>query len=64
VKSLIRVVGAKGGSGSGGSSSSGGSGGGGSGGGGGGGGHAPKLCFQFQKGQCTRGGGCRYSHDV
>jgi len=37
--------------------------GGGFGGGGGGGGGRPKgVCFDFQKGQCSRGEGCRFSH--
>jgi len=38
----------------------GGSGGGGSGGGGSGGGG---VCFDFQKGRCARGDGCKYRHD-
>ena len=27
-------------------------------------GQGPKLCWDFQKGRCTRGSNCRFSHDV
>ena len=32
-------------------------------GGGGGGGRAPGICFQFQRGECSYGDRCRFSHD-
>ena len=25
--------------------------------------YGPGVCYNFQKGQCTRGEGCRFSHD-
>jgi cold-inducible RNA-binding protein len=31
--------------------------------GGGGGGGGAGVCYAFQKGECTRGSGCRFSHD-
>ena len=34
------------------------------GGGYGAGGGATQICFDWQKGRCTRGDNCRYSHDV
>ena len=32
--------------------------------GGGGGGGGGDICYAFQKGDCTRGSACKYSHDI